>query len=224
MPKFQSSKISFGGEAVGNQLRKTRQNKKLKLHKIAEKLNINLKHLQALENSEYYKLPTGVYGKNFLREYALFLGLNYEKISENFSEEKKVYEIKKYKKDPFSKQIIKKHYFLSMPKIVKNIIITAIIAVFFIYIGASLKNVISPPILHIYNPAENFITTEKTVLISGKTEPEAKVVVNNEQVLSNSIGEFSKTVSLKDGINIISITASKKHGRNNTVIRQILAK
>ena len=74
MNLFKSNKIYLDSETVSEQLRSSRQAKKLKLSFIAKKLNINEKYLAALEKGEYKELPHGVYGKNFLREYALFLG------------------------------------------------------------------------------------------------------------------------------------------------------
>jgi len=191
--------------------------------KISEKLNINYSYLSALENGEYNKLPSGVYGKNFLREYVLFLGLDYNQLSKNFNDEIKICKSKEYSKNLFSKQVAKKHYFLSMPAIIKNIIIIVVAIVFFLYLGSSLKSVISRPELFVYSPAENFVTEGRTVVVVGKTEQEAIVLVNNEQILINEIGEFSKTINLKEGVNIVSIKASKKYGRDNIIIRQILA-
>jgi len=220
---FKSRKISLGSESVAEQLRQARQAKKLKLAEIAKKLNINHKYLKALEKGEYNKLPTGVYGKNFLREYAFFLGLNYDELVEIFESEKIIFK-NKGQQELFSKQKVRKRYFLAVPKIIKGAIIVIITVILFIYLGFGLKRVISPPDLIIYSPAENIITEEKNIQVIGQTDPEALVIINGEQVLSDSKGEFSKIINLQDDINIITITASKKYGRDKTIERQVLVK
>jgi len=208
---------------VSEQLRSARQAKKLKLSLIAKKLNINEKYLLALERGEYEKLPSGVYGKNFLREYAFFLGLNYKKLATNFETETNILEPKR-QKELFSKQVIKKRYLLAMPKILKNTLIFLTICVCFIYLGYRVNKIISPPILIISNPSANLTTNNTSLQVTGQTESEANLIINGQTVLTNKNGDFSQNISLKNGINIITITASKKNSRGNTVIRQVLVK
>ena len=77
MLKFKSNKILLDSETVAERLRGARQAKNIKLEEAAKKLNISYKYLRALERGEYDKLPAGVYGKNFLREYAFFFGFSH---------------------------------------------------------------------------------------------------------------------------------------------------
>ena len=223
MVLFKSNKIYLDSELVSEQLRSSRQTKKLKLAQIAKKLNINEKYLAALEKGEYDKLPHGVYGKNFLREYALFLGLDYKKLAADYETEINIIEPKR-NKELFSKQVIKKRYLLAMPKILKNILIFLTICVCFIYLGYRINKIISPPVLIIDNPVADLTTDQNSLEVTGRTEAEASLIINGQAVLTNKNGSFSQSISLKNGINIITITANKKHGRNNTVIRQVLVK
>jgi len=223
MKHFKANKISLDSETVAEQLRGARQAKKLKLKDVARKLNINYKHLKALEEGEYSKLPTGVYGKNFLREYAIFLGLNYNELIKTFIAEKNISQPPK-QKELFSKQVVKKHYFLAVPKIIRSVVVISVTVICFIYLGFRLEKVISPPRLFVYSPIENFATKNHSLEVTGETEKEAQIIINGEPVLSDTTGQFSKIVNLKDGINIITITACKKYGRDNTVTRQVLVK
>ena len=220
---FQSNKIYLDSETVSEQLRSARQAKKLKLSTIAKKLNINEKYLMALEKSEYEKLPSGVYGKNFLREYALFLGLNYKKLSSDFDAEINTIEPKS-QKELFSKQVVKKRYLLAMPKILKNILIFSVICICFIYLGYRVNKIISPPLLIINNPAADLTIDQTSLLINGQTEAEANLLINGQTILTDKKGNFSQTISLKNGLNIITVTANKKYSRGQTIIRQILVK
>ncbi len=223
MTSFISNKIYLDSETVAEQLRSARQAKKLKLDLVAKKLKIKEKYLEALEKGEYAKLPRGVYGKNFLREYALFLGLNYKKLAAEFETEVNVMEPKK-QPEIFSKQIIKARHLWAMPKIFKNILIILIISVCFIYLGYRLNKIISPPFLAVDSPATNLVTSQNALLVSGKTEAEANLIINGQTVLTDKTGNFSQIISLKSGVNIITITANKKYSRFSSITRQVLLK
>jgi len=223
MTSFQSNKIYLDSELVSEQLRSARQAKKLKLSKIAKKLNINEKYLAALEKGEYEKLPSGVYGKNFLREYALFLGLDYKKLAADFETEINILEPRR-QKEIFSKQVVKARYLLAMPKIFKNLLIFLTICVCFIYLGYRINKIISPPLLIIESPSADLTTDQNSLQVAGRTEAEASLTINGQTVLTDKNGDFSQIISLKNGVNIITITANKQHSRGNTIIRQILVK
>ncbi|MDP2708836.1 MAG: helix-turn-helix domain-containing protein [bacterium] len=220
---FKSNKIYLDGETVAERLRGARQAKKIKLNQAAQKLNIQRRYLDALEKGEYGKLPHGVYGKNFLREYAFFLGLDYKILAKDYESEIKLLEPRR-QAELFSKQVIKKRYFLAMPKIFKNIFIFIIISVCFIYLGYRVNKIISPPPLTVISPAADMITEHDSLTVAGKTEAEANLLINGETVLTDKSGGFSKTVNLKNGVNIITVSANKKYSRANTIIRQILVK
>jgi transcriptional regulator with XRE-family HTH domain len=223
MTPFKSNKISLNNENISEQLRAARKAKNLKLEDAAKKLNISRKYLEALEKDEYDKLPPGVYGKNFLREYAVFLGLDYGELAKIFTAEN---QIKQHggRQELFSKQVVKGRNFMAAPKIIKSAVIIAAAGVCFIYLGYRLEKIVSPPNLSIYKPMENLITEKNSLQVVGKTEKEARIIINGELVLSNIEGEFNKTINLKNGINTITVTASNKYGRDNTIVKQVLAK
>ena len=223
MKQFKSNKIYFDSETVAEQLRSRRQARNLKLKEIAKKLNINEKYLISLEKGGYGELPQGVYGKNFLREYALFLGLDYKSLAKNYESEINILEPRERPKI-FSKQVVKKRYLWAMPKIIKNLLIGLVVAICFVYLGYRLNKIISPPALLVETPAMNLITKQTSWLIAGKTEAEASLVVNGENVLSDKNGNFSKLIHLKNGLNFIEVTARKKYGRSRVITRQILVK
>jgi len=203
---------------LGDRLRQARLFKNLKIETIAKKLNIRAEYLIALEEERYDYLPAGLYGKNFLREYAIFLGLNPKefltdqqtKINTNFTD------------NPFSQPIIKKSKFLIFPRIIRNILIGLAVLVCFLYLIFYFKKIVFPPTLIITQPEKNLLIKENSLNVTGQTEKEAEVKINGELVLNNNNGSFSQTVNLKRGLNNIVIKAKKKYSREKTVIRQIL--
>jgi len=205
-------------ESLGEKLRQARRLKNLRLEEAAQLTKIRGDYLMALEEERFDHLPAGLYGKNFLREYAIFLGLDVREIMKDLESELAYTQ----KDDPFSQKIVKKHKFIIFPKIIRNLIIFLAVAVCFIYLIFYFKRVVTPPELTITEPADNLITEANSFIIKGLTEREAAVTINGELVLNNDGGEFYQPVNLKQGQNNIVIKAKKKYSRENTVTRQIL--
>ncbi len=167
------------------------------------------------------KLPAGVYGKNFLREYASWLQLNIKNYKNLFSETTPGG--KKEKQNfIFSQAIPRITNFLAVPRIIKNILIIIAVIICIAYLGFRLQQIISPPILTITNPADNITATDNIILVQGFTEPEAEIKINGETVLADAAGNFSKPINLKNGLNTITITAKKKYSREHKINRNII--
>lgn len=221
MISFTSNKIILDLDAISEQLKEARLEKGLKLHEAAKILNINSKYLQHLEQNEFHKLPAGVYGKNFLKEYAAFLGLDYMEMVAIY--EKEMFG-KRTKSGIFSTQVVRNSEFFTLPKLLKGLAVSGIIVICFAYLGYRLEKITAPPVLILNTPEQDLITEEKTINISGLTEAETHIIINGELALSDNEGNFSKEVDLRSGLNMITIVARKKHGKENVVTRQILVK
>ena len=226
---FKKNKILSDNEIIAEHLRNAREEKKIKLKDAARKININLKYLKAIEKGDFDKLPQGTYGKSFIKEYSIFLGIDYNNLiriytktldkNQHFTNQN----LKKTKKNElFSRQVIKSHNFINIPKILKSAIIIIIVLLCFIYLGICLKNIIFPPEIQIIEPKNNLIINASFINIIGLTEPGAEITINGEHILNNDEGWFTKKINLKNGINTITITAKKKYSRENIIKRQIL--
>lgn len=217
MPAFTPRKLAVE-DTVGEKLRRARRARQLDIEPIAKRLKIRTEYLLAMENERFDKLPAGLYGKNFLKEYAMFLGLNPKELLGGlddglFGEDKN---------NPFSQKVLKNRKLLVWPKIIKNILISGAILICFLYLIFYFKNIITPPDLTVTDPDKNILTKISTITISGRTEPEAEVRINGETVLNNDKGVFSQTINLKRGLNSITVSAKKKYSREQSITRQIL--
>jgi cytoskeleton protein RodZ len=65
---------------LGELLEEARQNKGVSLEEVEEELRIRMKYLQALEEEDLSIMPPEVYVKGFLRNYAIYLGLDPEEV------------------------------------------------------------------------------------------------------------------------------------------------
>lgn len=79
--------------------------------------------------------------------------------------------------------------------------------------------------LTVESPKDEEVFDQKTITISGKTDPEATIFIStavNDQVLEPARnGNFSTTQTIQDGQNRIEITAISKNGEETTVVRTV---
>jgi transcriptional regulator with XRE-family HTH domain len=220
MNSFKKEKILEDNEVIAETLKKRRKEKKISAKEASLKLKINLKYIKALETGAFGKLPEGVYGRNFLKEYACFLGLDLKKILELY--DGSALSEKEDCKRLFSNQIVKARSFLIMPKIFKSILIFFIALACLSYLGFYIHKIISPPNLYIYEPKDNFITENNYINVLGSVEAEAEIIINGDPVSLKEDGGFIKKIDLKKGINTIVVKAKKKYSKEVVIIKQVI--
>lgn len=78
------------------------------------------------------------------------------------------------------------------------------------------------PLLEIYEPEDGKnIQGESKIKLSGKTEPNAIVSVNDVRVITSFDGSFSTQLQLHEGENILNIKASDSASNTNEVSRRV---
>jgi enamine deaminase RidA (YjgF/YER057c/UK114 family) len=79
--------------------------------------------------------------------------------------------------------------------------------------------------LNVENPKDESVTNTKTITISGKTAPNATIIVsteNNDQVVNAAAnGDFTLTNILGSGTNILQITVIFANGEEKKVTRTV---
>lgn len=80
---------------------------------------------------------------------------------------------------------------------------------------------VAPPVsagltLSIITPTTNMVTNESRLQVRGMTAPAAEVFVNDLTLKADSKGNFSTTVMLDEGENIISVSANDVEGNYAT--------
>ena len=67
-------------QSIGQKLRAEREAQKLTLEKVFEVTRIRVPYLQALEEDNLSRVPSPVQARGYLRNYAEYLGLNFEQL------------------------------------------------------------------------------------------------------------------------------------------------
>jgi cytoskeleton protein RodZ len=71
---------------VGTILREARNRRNVELSEVEAATRIRLRYLRAIESEEWDVLPGGVYTRGFIRTYASFLGLDGDRLAEDYRE------------------------------------------------------------------------------------------------------------------------------------------
>src|SRR5436189_4684173 len=73
---------------IGPTLREARMRREIDLDEVEAQTKIRVRYLSALENEEWDVLPGGPYTRSFIRTYASFLGLEGERLADEFRMER----------------------------------------------------------------------------------------------------------------------------------------
>lgn len=222
MTSFLRKKIT-NIQTLGEKLIKHRQSKGLSQEKAAKLININVLYIKNFEKNNYKALPADVYATNILKRYSKLLDLNPTTVVELFDSEKKLYF--KTQKQKQIKEVRWWHkianFFLN-PKFLKYLVFIIVLLAVLYYIGSGINKIVSPPMLIVETPVDNLITSDHQITIKGITEKEVALSVNNRPILSDKDGRFSITLDLQRNLNIIKISAKKKHSKEQIVYRKII--
>ena len=219
MSSFIHKKLA-SGKTLPEILKDERFKSGLSLDEVSFKTHIPTKYLEAFEQGTYQKLPGEVYNKQYIKKLAKLYSLS-EKNLLNIYQEEKASQLSF--KEVFDQPAPTKNLFNWLsPKLLRQGLITLLIIACLTYLGWEISNIFSPPLLEINSPTSQTITQEANIEISGQTEPEAILTINNQEILPRPDGTFIETVDLTVGLNIFQISAKKKHSKASTITLSIL--
>lgn len=198
-------------ERVCFRLKQLREEKGITIAELSSKTNISRLHIEAIEACQFDKLPEGaIYRKNFVRRYLEALGVDPSSYIKQFNEEERPTTA------PKEPSVKKESYFLQFGNIPATIRLCSVIFLLLGvggYLGFQVKRIVEPPKLTVLSPQDGLVSTEEKVVVKGATEKEASVTINGETIQNSEKGTFEQPINLSPGLNTITITAKKKHGK-----------
>ena len=93
---------------------------------------------------------------------------------------------------------------------------------FFGYLFYQYRNYSGVPDLEIYTPENNVVVNSQTLDITGETDRDSVVLINNQRIVVDKDGSFATSIKLHEGINTLSFLAVNKLGRETEEIRTII--
>ena len=208
---------------VGQILKEERERKFYTLDEIEKATKIRKELLLALEADDYGKLPPPTYVQGFIKNYAKFLSLDSEKLlaifRREFSDRKNPPKIL----DSFANPLNKKRFKLTPTRVISGLVLTLMV-VFFLYLWFEFRFLSGSPFLEVIQPSNQLQTQTDIVKVVGKTSPEAKVNINNQQVIVDEAGNFAQELTLTESVTTISIISTSKYGQTSKIERTVFLK
>jgi cytoskeletal protein RodZ len=192
-----------------------RERKGVDLYRAERDTKIRARYLAALERGEYRELPGDVYTKGFLRNYALYLGLDAEEVVAQWRRERP--------DSTPSKAILTIPRPIAQPRpglqfspgIVVAALLTILIVGVGVWLGIQVMRYAKPPTLEITSPREATVELDETATsftFEGTSIPGATISVEmaggTRQTSADSTGAWSLTVDLRRGANEFKFDAT----------------
>ncbi len=209
-------------DTLGERLRRLRLDAGWSLDDVTRRIGVPARHLGAIEEGRYADLPGQVYARSFVKRYATLLEVRAETATELFDREWEV----AVKANPMpastppSKPIRTRA--IVTPYGIRRAVAVVLGLAVLVYLGTEIRHLTAAPSLTVASPVDELTTADRSVELSGQTEPETTVTANGRLILVDRNGQFREVLDLQDGLNTIVIRAQRKRGSATTVVRRIL--
>ena len=207
---------------LGEKLKKIRSEKRISLNEVSKNTKIQLKYLEYLEEGAYEKLPADVYIKGFLRSYVQYVGGQELLFLKLYERERDIN--KNIQKTNQKESWIKPINFSSIkitPKWFLLILILLLVFGGFYYLYQKANIFISTPRLMITEPGDGAEIDGNEIRISGITDRDAQLLVNEKAILVDAEGKFTELVGLHEGLNLVVIKSTNRFQKETSQIISI---
>ena len=204
------------GPSLPDRLTAARERKGVDLVRAERDTKIRVRYLSALESGDYRDLPGAVYTKGFLRNYAIYLGLDPEDVLRQWRRERgeaTAPEPVIVPPRPLAEPARPLNF---SPSVVVAALLTAGVVLFFIYLSSQLLRYSRPPDLAVTNPAQAVVDVDESTTsyrLAGTSTAGATISIltpGQEQpyrTTAESDGTWAVQVDLRRGQNRFDISA-----------------
>jgi len=203
------------GLTLPERLYAARERKGVDLYRAERDTKIRARYLAALERGEYGELGGDVYAKGFLRNYAIYLGLDPEEVVAQWRRErgspstpKQVLSVPK----PIVQPRAGLHF---SPGIVVAALLTVLIIAIGAWLGVQVMRFAKPPTLAVTSPRDATLQLDENATsytLAGTSIPGANITIETAggsvNATADSVGAWSLPVDLRRGKNEFQVDAS----------------
>jgi hypothetical protein len=116
-----------------------------------------------------------------------------------------------------------KRFFLQ-PSHLIGLTVVLIVLCFFAYLWVEYRQFVGSPDLTVSTPTDGQTVEIPSVLVEGKTDPDAKLKINDQDVGLDKEGNFKEDVKLSGSSNDVTITSTSKFGQTAKEVRKVFVK
>lgn len=207
--------------SCGSLLRARREGMGVSVEEASLSTGVPVGHIKRLEEDAYHELPGDWYVKKYIRVYAHYLGLSPEEVLARYDPPRPA-SVASFSPMLRLREILPSSRLTVWPKRVTRTSLGFGLVLFLSILAVRMTAQLSPPMLAVTYPPEGYITHMDTLVLSGRSEPEARIVVNGESLVPGKDGTFSLMVHLTYGVNVYTITAQRRFGKQAQISRQIV--
>jgi cytoskeletal protein RodZ len=218
--------------SLPDRLASARERKGVDLTRAERDTKIRARYLSALERGDYRDLPGSVYTKGFLRNYAIYLGLDPEDVLRQWRRERGDQASPEPTIVPPRPIAEPKRPLTFSPSIIVAALMTFGVIAFGIYLSVQLLRYAKPPVLAVTSPNPASITVDETTTtyrLVGTATPGSTITVSAPgrdqpyRVTALVDGSWTVDVELRRGQNRFDVTAtSPETGKQADEARQIV--
>src|SRR4051794_7005685 len=204
------------GPGLPDRLTAARERKGVDLVRAERDTKIRVRYLSALESGDYRDLPGAVYTKGFLRNYAIYLGLDPEDVLRQWRRERGEATAPEPEIVPPRPLDAPARPLNFSPSILVAALLTVGVVLFFVYLGSQLLRYSRPPDLTVTSPAQAVVNVDEATTsyrLAGASTAGATITIVTPgqeepfRTTAQSDGVWSYQVDLRRGQNRFDITA-----------------
>lgn len=201
---------------IGKFLKEARIRKGYSLSQLEDDTKIKRTFIVAVEKENWASLPDFPVTLGFVKNIAKYLG----------ADERVAVAILKRDYPPQSLSINPKpdvgSKFFWSPRLTFLVGIGMVLFLILGYMGFQYVKFVAPPTLSVIQPKDEAKVKLPSVKVSGKTDANATVLVNNQPVLIEEDGSFGVEIEIFEGTDEIVVSATSRAGKETVVSRKIL--
>ncbi|MGB6881883.1 MAG: helix-turn-helix domain-containing protein [Microgenomates group bacterium] len=202
-------------KTIGEYLKEARAKKRYSQEKIAEETKIKKEFISSMEKENWELLPEFPVIVGFVKQISKFLKVDERQAVALLRRDYPPKVLPVNPKPDVSKK------FRWRPRTTFIVGITIVIMMVLGYLGFQYSRFISPPKLVVDQPQEEEVVKERILIVSGKTDLDATIRINNQPVLVDEDGDFETEIEIFEGTEEIIVKAVSRSGKDAIIRRKI---
>jgi len=208
---------------VGADVKELRVRRGLSIADASRQTKIIESTIRAWEEERWNEIDDPLYSERVFRSYVSFLGGAETYLLNKYRQQLAAYGLKTNPEEYLPRVRNVPRFDLAVGARVKTVAIFSLfVALLAGYVFFQVRAISIPPSLEVTSPQEGLRLAEPRLHVTGKTQPEATVVINDRNTIVQPDGSFSLELDVPRGTTLIVVSAKKRHGREAVVTRRVI--